>query len=349
MIGDSNHPGRCTEPELTAAVDLCTASGTLNRAAVGWSRRPLHRCNLRGRWGRKKRWDYWAVTSADCLFSLTLADLDYLGLYVLQFLEFKRGRLIEQPLFLPFAPGLHQPDTVAGADIRWDIPGMHVAILEESGGTRLRAAGRTFCGSSIRADLFVAMPSGHETLGVVIPWSDTLFQYTSKHNTRPAHGSVELNGQRYEFSERNGAYGCLDYGRGIWPYETVWNWASASGRQAGHVLGLQLGGKWTDGTGMTENALCIDGRLHKLSEALDFCYDPADFMAPWRIRAPVSGRVELTFTPFYERQSQVDLRVARTEIHQLFGHFTGTVIDDGGDTLRVRDLLGWAEEHRARW
>ena len=38
------------EPELTTPVDLCTPDGALlNRAALGWSRRPLHRANLLGR------------------------------------------------------------------------------------------------------------------------------------------------------------------------------------------------------------------------------------------------------------------------------------------------------------
>ena len=36
------------EPEITEPVDLCLPDGRLNPAAVGWTRRPLHRANLRG-------------------------------------------------------------------------------------------------------------------------------------------------------------------------------------------------------------------------------------------------------------------------------------------------------------
>ena len=85
------------------------------------------------------------------------------------------------------------------------------------------------------------------------------------------------------------------------------------------------------------------------SEELVFSYDRQDFMRPWQIRTPISHRVDLTFTPFYERRAKADLRFSRTEIHQMFGRFSGTVVDDGGSTLHLRDLLGWAEEHRARW
>jgi hypothetical protein len=46
------------ERELTEPVDLCTPDGELDPAALGWSRRPLHRANLHGRFGINKRWDY---------------------------------------------------------------------------------------------------------------------------------------------------------------------------------------------------------------------------------------------------------------------------------------------------
>ena len=70
-----------TENELTEPVDLCTPDGDrLNRAALGWSRHPLRRANLRGRFGVNKRWDYWAVLAGDLLVSSVYADVDHLGL-----------------------------------------------------------------------------------------------------------------------------------------------------------------------------------------------------------------------------------------------------------------------------
>ena len=43
------------ERELTSPVEIALDDGRLNRAAIGWSRTPLHRCNLRGSFARKKR------------------------------------------------------------------------------------------------------------------------------------------------------------------------------------------------------------------------------------------------------------------------------------------------------
>lgn len=340
-------PGACTERELTGPVDECLPDGRLNPAAVGWSRRPLLRSNLRG-WGRNKRWDYWCVTTDTHLFSVTYSDVDYLAILNAWVLDFATKRVWTRDAAVPLGVGVSLPDTVDGGPMTFDGRGLSLAIEPEPDGTRLRAAFRSG-GVPVEAEVFVALPDGHETLSVVIPWSETRFQYTSKHNTRPATGVVTVGDETFAFGPHNHAFGCLDYGRGVWPYRTRWNWGSASGPSDGRVVGLQLGGKWTDGTGATENALCIDGRLHKLSEDLVWEYSPHDWLRPWRITTPLSSRVDLCFEPFHERASKLDLGVLGTEVHQCFGHYSGTVVTDDGTLVAVDRVLGWAEEARMRW
>ena len=338
------------EPELTSSVDLCTADGTLNRAARGWSRTPVHRCNLGATWGRRKRWDYWAVTNRDGdVLSITYADLDYLGLVTVAFLDLGAQRWVEHALVIPAALGFRQPATVGGHDIQFALPSLALAIREEPAGTRLLARFRNLRGHRLEADVLVTSPPGHETLSVVIPWSERRFQFTSKHNTRPARGTVVLDGVAHRFDDDNEGYGCLDYGRGLWPYRTVWNWAAASGRVGERVVGLQFGGKWTDGTGFTENALCIDGRLTKIGEDLAFEYDTRDYTRPWIIRAPRSGLVDLRFAPAYEKRLDIQLGLGAAKAHVCFGHFTGTVRTERDETIAIEHLFGWAEEMRAHW
>ena len=60
----------------------------------------------------------------------------------------------------------------------------------------------------------------------------------------------------------------LDVGRGRWPPEITWNWGGGAGRAGDHVVGLQIGAKWTEGSGFTENGLIVDGRLTKLGREL---------------------------------------------------------------------------------
>jgi len=336
------------EPEITAPVDLCGPSGDLNRDAVGWSRTPVHRCALPAGWPRRKRWEFWAVTTDTHLLRVTYGCTDYIGTLTVSLLDYAVGERLEHASLVPLAWGMEFPESVGGSDIHFAAGGARVEITEEDGGTRLYANVDTRK-MKLEAEVFVTLPPGHETLSVVIPWSDTSFQYTSKHNTRPAAGYVKLNEAAYVFSPENHAYGCLDFGRGVWPYNTAWNWAAASGLQGGRVIGLNLGGKWTDGTGMTESGICVDGRLHKISEDLVWEYDRRDFHRPWRIVAPQCKRVDLRFTPWIDEQQTIDLLAVRTELHWSLGHFSGFVVNDVGERIELRDLLGWAEEHLARW
>ena len=218
---------------------------------------------------------------------------------------------------------------------------MSVSAFDD--GVRLRA--RT---DRVEADVRVRRPVGHESLGVVIPWSERRFQYTVKDNTLPAEGWVRIDGREHRF-EPGEAWAVLDHGRGRWPYSTTWNWGSGSGTTDGRTVGLQLGGKWTEGTGMTENALCIDGRLHKVGEELRWEYDRADWTAPWHVTAPATGRLDLTLRPSFERKARTEVVAISTEVHQCFGVWEGEIVTDDGERLRVDGVRGFAEEARMRW
>ena len=199
-------------------------------------------------------------------------------------------------------------------------------------------------------DLLVERAPSHETMNVVIPWSRERFQFTSKQNCLPVTGTIVARRRdRSGSTRKDRAFACLDFGRGVWKYRTAWNWGSASTTLPdGRALGLQLGAKWTDGTGMTENALFLDGRISKLSEDIPFVYDERDFMKPWRIRSK-SKRVDLRFTPFHERVAKAKTGLLSSEVHQMFGYYDGTVVVDGGERIAVDHVFGWIEEHKARW
>jgi hypothetical protein len=334
------------EPERTTPVLLCGPDGHLNRGAIGWSRHPLHTCNLPPTLARKKKWNYWAVTSNDLLFSATIADLDRLQLAGVYLYHRATRRHIETGAVVP-ANTIAIPETPAG-DMVIDHPSLRVALVDEGAGTRIRVRAEDFGGSPLDADILIERPGRHETLNVVIPWSDVQFQYTSKQNTLPASGYVRVGDERMELAAP--AFGCLDYGRGVWPEHTVWNWGAASGVQGGRLVGLNLGGRWTDGTAMTENGMCVDGRLTKISEDLIFEYDRSAMLKPWRVRTTVTDRIELRFAPEFERVSRSGRRGGYfTDAHQVFGVYSGRIAPDPGEPIELHDMFGWIEDHEARW
>jgi hypothetical protein len=63
----------------------------------------------------------------------------------------------------------------------------------------------------------------------------------------------------------------------------------------------------------------------------------------------VDGRLDLGFKPFFERVAKTDVGILSSEVHQMFGRYSGTLVTDSGEQIAVKDLIGWAEEHHARW
>ena len=126
------------------------------------------------------------------------------------------------------------------------------------------------------------------------------------------------------------------------------HWASASGfLPDGRTIGLNLGCGFGDTTAATENALIINGKLHKLDQ-VTFDYDSQDFMKPWKFRDN-QGRLDLDFVPFKDRFAATKLLVIDSEVHQLFGRYSGKLFTDEGEEIRIDGLIGFAEEHHARW
>ncbi len=358
-----------TEHERTEPARLCTDDGRrLAHAALGWSRRPMLEANLRGRWGRTKRWDYWAILAGDLVVSLTYADVDYLGIVDVWWADLATGRTGGRSASPPFARGVALPDVPGSEPLRYTSRRLTATLTDDDAGTHLVAAWTERDGTPARLDATVTLPAGHESLDVVIPWSDITFQYTSKHQARPATGRLRLGDDERWFGRTGGggdladpaapgepgdldeAWGVLDVGRGRWPYRTRWNWGGGAGRSVdgAHVVGLQLGGRWTVGTGATENGVLVDGRLTKVGDELEWSYSWDDPLAPWRVRAP-DGSIDVTLTPRHDKHSRTELGVLGTEVHQVFGRWTGTVRTDEGETVAVEGIQGFAEESRSRW
>jgi hypothetical protein len=209
---------------------------------------------------------------------------------------------------------------------------------------RERHDGTEITARSKRVALSLLAGFSGDALCVVVPWSDTLFQYTVKDLARPMTGTITIDGTRFEVEP--GSFGVLDRGRGRWPYSLTWNWATACGVMDGVTLGLQLGGKWTDGTGSTENALFVDGRMTYWPDPVEWVYDDHDWAAPWHIR----GRsVDAMLTPFHVRDAVSNVGVVASDTHQAFGLWAGWAADDNGVRYPLDGLAGWAEQAKNRW
>lgn len=341
--------------EITQPGKLLDQYGRLTQ--VGWSRQPLLDCNLEDArfypWRflqrfRMKRWDYYAVFTPWRFFSATIADLGYAGNIFVYILDFKTGDLHEEGLVIPLGRGIILPRNSTDGDAHFSKGQVSLDFRLTSAGRQISVTWSDFhAGRGIQADILLRCPAEHQSMNIIIPIGQKRFYYNRKINCLPAEGHLRY-GDVSEDLNPSECLGSLDWGRGVWDYRSFWNWASASGfLPDGRTVGLNLGCGFGDTSAATEDALILAGRIHKLS-AVKFDYVSGDYMKPWRF-TDQEGRLKLEFTPFKDRLARTNLGVIFSEVHQMFGRYRGWAISDEGEKVQIEDLIGFAEEHRARW
>jgi hypothetical protein len=337
------------EREIFEWTSLCDKKGNLNPAAIGYARKPIIECNLSGHFMRKKKWNYWCCYGEDVLFSVTICHFDYAVSCFIYFLEYETQRFFEKTVTIPLGvvKKLKMPTRVL-EPIRFTNSEINVNISYFQNQTLLAVSCDNFDNEPLNVNLKILHPVGDESLNVVVPWNRHTFQFTAKHHILPTKGFIKLGNKRYEFYEEE-SFSVLDFGRGVWPREVIWNWANASQRLRNKRVGLNFGGKWTDGTGMTENAVFVDGKMTKIHEDVIFEYDRSNFKKPWYITTKFTDSIMLTFHPFFERVAKTDLKLVQSEVHQLVGYYNGKVKLEDGSTLIIQQMLGCIEEHVAKW
>lgn len=342
--------------EILTPSPLLDAQGQLTQ--VGWARAPLLECNLEQvgfyprplrflQWLRVKRWDYYGVTTPERYFSVTLADLGYAGQAFVYTVDFATGRYHEETLTILPPGGIVLPRNSTAGESRFDNGKVSIRFQVTPGERCIAVTWPNFDGKPLRAEISFAAAPEHESTVVVIPIRGKRFYYNRKINCLPAEGWLEIGNEHTAITPAT-CLGNLDWGRGVWEYRSFWVWASASGFLAdGRTVGLNLGFGFGDTSAATENTLILNGRVHKLVQ-VDFSYNPQHFMHPWRMVAP-DGRLDLTFTPFVERVATTNLLLIASTVHQLFGRYHGHAVADDGERVAIDGLIGFAEEHRARW
>ena len=343
------------QTELTHPGPLLQPDGSLSQ--VGWARQPLLDCNLESarfysfrslQRFRIKRWDYYAVFSPRRFFSATIADLGYAGNLFVYTMDLATGELHEEGIVVPFAKGVELPRNSDSGSSHFADRNLTLDFSLHPDHRHISVSWPAFhSGRGISAEIDLALPPGYESMNIVIPIGAKRFCYNRKINCLPATGTVRY-GDLTDTLEPSSCSGSLDWGRGVWEYQSFWNWASASGfLPDGRSIGLNLGCGFGDLSRAGENAFILENRIHKL-EQVKFDYVSGDYMRPWKF-TDSEDHLDLLFTPFKERLATTNLGLISSQVHQMFGRYSGTLISDSGELIQVKDLIGFAEEHHARW
>ena len=323
----------------------------------GWARLPLLDCNLENvrisplrflQSLRVKRWDYYGITTSSYYYSFTIGDIGYLGSIFAYAVNLYTGEYHEQTLTIPFGRGIQLPRNSTDGESFFTDGKVSLRFSARPGQRRLEVTWPNFWNNEpFAADVTFQTPDEHESLVLATSYGKRRFYYNRKMNCLPATGWVDYNG-RHEELEPNQSLGNMDWGRGVWHYNSAWVWASASGfYMDGRTIGLNLGYGSRDIPAASEHCLILDGRVHKF-EQVNIDFDPNDYMRAWKMNSP-DGRLSLEFRPMKDRLAKTNLIVLFSEVHQMFGRYFGKLVTDDGETLLIAGLPGFAEHHRAHW
>ena len=343
--------------EVTRPVELLDEKGHI--IEEGWARQ-LHwkydRDRIKAPWFRKKEWDYYYVLSHEGGYGIgvTMSDLGYAGLFAIAWIDLKNRTTtqVDTMSVLPMGKTGFSPTSDKGdvsfrdkkLAISYRLKGNDRIITLDCPGF---ASPRGEVGLS--GEIALKRDPKMDTMCIATSWKENrkAFYLNQKINCMPAAGTVKIGGSEYKFTPDKD-FGALDWGRGVWEYSSFWVWASASGFLPDRRrIGLNMGYGFGDTSAASENCFLLENRIHKLGE-VKFTYDNRNFKAPWTMKSP-DGRLDLVFTPFFERVAKTDALVLKSEVHQMFGKYSGYVVTDEGEKLVVTDLIGWAEEHNAKW
>ena len=352
--------------EITKSGPLLDKRGNL--ADYGWARQPLLDANLEDvniyalkflQPLRIKRWQYFGITTPTHFFSFTLSHVGYLGPVFVYVLDLNTGRYHEQTISVPFGSGIVLPRNSTSGECRYEKGSLYLRFFTPADSRRrLEVNWPGFGGSGLKADVKLFLREGQESVVNAFPYANRRFFYTRKVNCMPAEGTIEYGWDEVgsDGNKKLKAYrispdtclGTLDWGVGVWPYRSFWIWASFSQfLPDGRTLGLNAGDGIGNSPEMNDNAIILEGRVHKLGK-INFKYDNKDFKKPW-LMTSTDGRLALEFKPFFERVAKTDVGILSSEVHQMFGRYSGILVTNAGERIEVKCLIGWAEEHHARW
>jgi len=338
--------------EITKVIPLLDEQGNLTEPGYAKKLLPVYRRkDIKVNPLRIKEWDYYLINNGRFALALTIADNGYMGLDSISLLDFEEGwEITNSPMCVMPMGRIGLPETSVEGDVEHGGSNYRIRYDNQGLGRRVLSGWMSDFGPKGTITFEVELLSEpEESMVIATPFDKPgHFYYNQKINCMPAKGFVHYGGRTYEFEPAD-SFGTLDWGRGVWTYHNTWYWGSASYHVDGVPFGWNIGYGFGDCSAASENMLFYEGNAHKLSQVkFNIPGDEKDFMSPWTFTSD-DGRFEMDFVPVLDRASCTDVKLIKSDQHQVFGLFTGKAVLDDGRVIEVKDFPGFAEKVENKW
>ena len=222
--------------------------------------------------------------------------------------------------------------------------GKNKISIEATATPRLRSVSVELA-SGLKINAVVDESGNFEPLALCVRAGYEGFHFTQKSTALICNGTVEWKGKKIVLEDID-ALASVDWSAGYMRRETFWNWGSLSCKLPdGRRLGFNLAAGVVE-TGFTENALWIDGKMHKV-DMVDFQFDRYHHKHAWALRSN-DGIINLYFEPAGQRKEKTNAIIAATNFTQHFGRYYGEILVNG-EKIHLDGEWGFTEDHYAKW
>lgn len=295
----------------------------------------------RPKWLRRwafNQFQFISVQGPDWLLGLAVVDLKLLSNAFIYIHDFRTGETREKSWLNPLATNTHIDPFPEKGRCRFKRRGTEILIEGEGDRRRVSVLGEGI-------DLDLQLSGDDEPLRLCSRAGYSGWVFTRKSAGLTIKGGLRWGDTAYTIDDT--LRGTVDWSCGFMRRETAWNWACIAGVNGdGRTIGVNLAAGVNE-TGVTENALWVDGERIKLDLAR-FEFDRYNPQAPWRVTTS-DGHVDLKFQPEGVRRERINALVLASNFRQFAGTFNGVVNDGSGRALRIENMRGLIEDHFARW
>ena len=331
--------------EIKKKTKLLTSTGQL--AEPGYAKRMLYTYNRDcAKFGPMplKEWNFYQFQCGNYVLQMTLGHLSYIGQMAVTLMDISTGKKwtysTMKPLFVPELDS--DPEQPSVCTYQNDECRLQFTVKDNKRILALKGHSKEY--DTIEVKLVVDNDPSNEKMVIATPFKKpTQFYLNYKENYYKATGYARF-GDKYESFEN--ATGLLDWGRGVWPYTHEWYWGNLTSHIDGVPFGFNIGWGFGDTSHATENMYFYNKKAYKVGKLIGK-WDDNDLMAVKHFRSE-DGKLQFTFTPFWDNFTFNEFVVVDTHCHQVFGHFSGTIETEDG-VKEFKDVVAFIEHAVNRW
>jgi hypothetical protein len=320
----------------------------------GWARFPVFKYDkdlLNPPYQRVTESERYIIFSLTHLLIFEVLDGGSLGYISISVASLKDKKRYTQSFFTPFPLGIFDlpPDSETGS-VRIQRKKFNIDFSAMDGGSRIIKVDIPRFGHhrSLRGEVVLTPLPKAQSMVTCSSWREgkNAFWYSRRSPWYIAEGVMQFNNTEIVFV-KDKAWGIFDWNRGVRPRSDIRLWASACGLSEGRQLSFSVGYSTADSGSGTENALFLDGKLHKLDQ-VTFHIPSLDRLEPWHFTSN-DDRLEMGFKPLQERSDKSVMFFHSLRRRQVYGYFSGKAVLDDGSTLEFQDITGFAEYRKTRF